>query len=193
MDINDLQPGDVLLFSGKHGCMISESIMHLTESPVSHAAMAHITPADIVEETPPAIKISNAWDRFEGRKISVMRQFPPQRSYMPVLNAANGYLNENQPYSNGDLYILGLFLIYKKFSPGVNTQMVMVKIFKKLASELLGYACLHANYGSVPMVCSQLICRCYEDAGNKFRLSISNREMNLVTMVRSKVTACCVR
>ncbi len=176
MDIQDLQPGDVLLFSGKKGSMISEAIMYLTESPVSHAAMTYTSSSDIVEEAPPAVRINNAWDRFERRIISVMRQFPSQHSYLPVLDAANGHLNNNQPYTNESLYTLGMLLVYKKFIPGIQTQKVMVRIFKKLASELLIYINQYTYPGKAPMVCSQLICRCYQEAGDNYRLSISNRK-----------------
>ena len=51
MDIKDLKPGDVLLFSGEKGSFISEAIMFLTNSPVSHAALVYSDPANIVEET----------------------------------------------------------------------------------------------------------------------------------------------
>lgn len=66
MDIKDSKPGDVLLFSGEKCSFISEAIMFLTNSPVSHATLAYTDPGNIVEETPPAVKVHPASKRFEG-------------------------------------------------------------------------------------------------------------------------------
>lgn len=172
MDINDLKSGDILLFSGEKGSTISEAIMYLTNAPVSHAAMAYTPGGTIVEATPPAVQTNQAAERFIDRKISVMRCNPPQNSYAPVLAAATGYLNDKAPYANANLYLVGMLLVYRKFTPDTVTQRVIISILKKITAAIITYYNDHKYPGQLPMVCSQLVYQCYEDAGNDYRLMI---------------------
>lgn len=172
MEIKDLQPGDVLLFSGEKGSFISEAIMFLTDAPVSHAALTYTPSSSIVEETPPAVQVNEAAERFPGRTISVMRHTPAQSSYTPVLNAATGYLNNEEPYANANLYLVGALLIYRKFTPHTALQQVIIRILKKITSAIIDYYNEHKYPGKLPMVCSQFVYQCYEDAGPGYRLPI---------------------
>lgn len=70
--------------------------MLLTDSPVSHAALASEDPEALVEETPPAIRASSAKERFAQRTIYVMRTIQKE-SMQPVVNTAMRYLNEQEP------------------------------------------------------------------------------------------------
>ncbi len=172
MDIKDLQPGDVLLFSGEKGSYISEAIMWLTGAPVSHAAMAYTPSSKLIEETPPAVRVAEDAERFVERTITVMRHTPARSDYTPVLNAATGYLNDKAPYANANLYLVGILLLYRKFAPDTLLQRVIIKILKKLAASLITYFNEHKYPGKLPMVCSQFVFQCYEDAGNDYRLRI---------------------
>lgn len=174
MDIKDLQPGDVLLFSGEKDSLISKAIMWLTDAPVSHAAMAYTPSSTIVEETPPAVQTNPADKRFVERTISVMRHTPQQSNYAPVLDAATGYLNDEEPYANANLYIVGILLVYRKFAPDTALQRIIIKILKKLAASIITYYNEHKYPGKLPMVCSQFVFQCYEDAGKDYRLRIKD-------------------
>jgi hypothetical protein len=170
MEIKDLLPGDILLFSGEPESPISDSITYLTKSAVSHAAMVFDDSYEIIEETPPAIHINSVKARINGGKISVMRHHPKKKNYAPVLDIARNYLNFNRPYSHSGLYTLGLLLLYRSFTPGRRSQKVIVKIFKKLTSELLDYVDRFLYPGKSPMFSSQFIYRCYEEAGDDYHL-----------------------
>ena len=172
MNINELQPGDVLLFSGEKGSTISEAIMWLTDAPVSHAAMAYNPSSTIVEATPPQVQTNPAAERFVERRISVMRCNPPHGSYDPVLAAATGYLNDQAPYANANLYMVALLLIYRKFTPDTLTQRIIISILKKITAAIITYYNDHQFPGQLPMVCSQFVYQCYEDAGDAYRLQI---------------------
>ena len=172
MDIKDLRPGDVLLFSGEKGSYISEAIMFLTDAPVSHAALAYEPSSSIVEETPPAVQVNEAAARFPGRTISVMRHTPAQPNYTPVLDAAKGYLNNEEPYGKSNLYLVGLLLIYRKFTPHTALQRIIIKILKKVTASIINYFNEHKYPGKLPMVCSQFVYQCYEDAGPAYQLTI---------------------
>jgi hypothetical protein len=174
MDIKDLQPGDVLLFSPEEGSFISQAIAWLTGEPVSHAAMAYEPPSLIVEETPPEVQTNPAADRFVGRTITVMRRSPPQSSYDPVLEAASGYLNESEPYAEANLYLVGMLLIYRKFTPDSTLQRIIIRILKKVTASIITYYNEHEYPGKLPMVCSQFVFQCYGDAGANYQLRIVN-------------------
>jgi len=149
MEISDLKPADILLFSGEKGSWISEAIMFLTDSSVSHAAMTYTSSEKIVEESPPAVQVNDAAQRFKGRTVYVMRIDPSKDSMSPVLDASEGYLNKDEPYAMSNLYLVGLLLLYRKFTPSTQVQKVMLKIFKKLAADIIKYINKHKNPGKL--------------------------------------------
>jgi hypothetical protein len=67
-----------------------------------------------------------------------------------------------------------MLLLYKKFTPGTRVQKVMLKIFKKLAADIIQYINEHDSHGKLPMVCSQFVYQCYEDAGADYKLEIKD-------------------
>lgn len=173
MEINDLKPADILLFSGEKDSWISKAIMLLTDAPVSHAALSSEVSTTIVEETPPAIRASEAKERFAGRTIYVMRT-KRDKSMQPVVNAAMHYLNEQEPYPMSNLYLVGLLLIYRKFTPDTLLKKVMIKIFRNLAANMIEFINKHKYPSKLPMVCSQFVYQCYADAGSDYRLRIKH-------------------
>lgn len=176
MDINDLKMGDILLFSPEKGSFISWAITFLTDAPVSHAAMFYNEEnQSIIEETPPQVKVNCAVERFKGREIYVRRlNVKKDLPLSPVIEDATTYLNEAEPYDSSGLYMVGLLLIYKKFTPNTLVQKVMVKILKKISASIIKYIHEYRNPGKLPMVCSQFVAQCYDDAGDQYQLKIEN-------------------
>lgn len=176
MDIKGLKQGDILLFSPEKGSFISWAITFLTNAPVSHAAMYYNEEnQSIIEETPPQVKVNSALERFKDREIYIRRLIAQEDLPLhPVINAATGYLNDAEPYDNSGLYLVGLLLIYKKFTPSNKVQKAVVKILKKLASSIMQYIHKHQDPGKLPMVCSQFVAQCYDVAGDKYKLKIEN-------------------
>ncbi|WP_409306235.1 hypothetical protein [Pectobacterium sp. B1J-3] len=167
---NDLTEGDVLLFSPEEGSFISWAITFLTNAPVSHAAMLYQkTPLTIIEESPPQVAVNDALKRFKGRTIYVYRH-TTQQNLSPVINAATEHRNNLDPYDNASLYIVGLLLLYKKISLPTLAQKVTLRILKKLTATLTQFLQQHKNPGKMPMVCSQFVAQCFEDAGSQYQL-----------------------
>lgn len=167
---NELTEGDVLLFSPEEGSFISWAITFLTNAPVSHAAMLYQkTPLTIIEESPPQVAVNDALKRFKGRTIYVYRH-TTQQNLSPVINAATEHRNNLDPYDNASLYIVGLLLLYKKVSLPTLAQKVTLRILKKLTATLTQFLQRHKNPGKMPMVCSQFVAQCFEDAGNQYQL-----------------------
>ncbi len=174
MQIEDLKPGDVLLFSPEKGSFISWAITFLTDAPVSHAAMYYDANSQkIIEETPPKVAINDAHTRFHERTITV-RRLKKGLTMDPVVNAATYYYNQNQPYDMAGLYLVGAILIQKKFTPTSTQQKIITKILMKLADSLDDIIASRKDGGKTPMVCSQFIAQCFEDAGPDYKLTIKN-------------------
>ncbi len=176
MDINELKVGDILLFSPEKGSFISWAITFLTDAPVSHAAMFYnMEDKTLIEETPPQVKVNFAPERFKGREIYVRRlKDPGTLPLSAVVDCATKYLNEKEPYDHSSLYMVGLLLLYRKFTPDTMVQKAMIKILKKLTSSIIKYIHEKENPGKLPMVCSQFVAQCYDDAGDKYRLKIES-------------------
>lgn len=175
MKVRDLRAGDVLLFSPEEGSWISKAITWLTDAPVSHAAMTYQIPTKLIEETPPAVQVAEATLRFPGRTVHVMRLNKPIDDFKPVMDVAASYLNGEAPYAMNNLYLLGILLIYKKFSPSDTTQKIVLRILKRLTEKLLDAINQHKYPDKHPMVCSQFVFECYQEApGKAFHLTLSN-------------------
>lgn len=172
MEIKDLQCGDVVLFSPEKGSFISWAITFLTNAPVSHASIFYGDEQgkpSIIEETPPAVAVNPVAERFVDRVITV-RRLEGGLALDPVIAAATIYRNNAEPYDNASLYMVGAILLYKKFTPSTLVQKVIIKILKKLTSTLDAYINAHKQPGKQPMVCSQFVAQCYEDAGAQYTL-----------------------
>lgn len=174
MDVRDLKAGDVLLFSPEEGSWISKAITWLTDAPVSHAAMTYQIPTKLVEETPPAVRVANATVRFVDRTVHVMRLHKPIDDFKPVMDVAAKYLNGEAPYAMNNLYLLGILLLYKKFTPNDKAQKIILKILKSLTERLLDAINQMKYPDKHPMVCSQFVFECYQEAGKAYHLTIKN-------------------
>lgn len=175
MNIDDLVTGDVALFAPEKGSFISKAIVWLTGAPVSHAAMVYsdVSPVKLVEETPPAVRISLAAQRFPGRKISVMR-FTSDIPLKPVIEVSSGFVNNEEPYAMDNLYLVGIVLLYRKVSPSGPVQRVILKILKKLTVEIMEYLDKHKYPDKEPMVCSQMVYECFQQAGTDYHLKVNS-------------------
>lgn len=186
MDIKNLEIGDILLFSAEKGSFISWAITFLTDAPVSHAAMFYNEQnQSIIEESPPQVAVNPATDRFKDREIYVRRLSVEEGLPLsPVIEEATNYLNKAEPYDMSGLYMVGLLLIYRKFTPNTIVQKAMIKILKKLAASIIKYIHEHKNPGKLPMVCSQFVAQCYNNAGDKYKLKIESGVLQKVSAIQ---------
>jgi hypothetical protein len=174
MNIDELKQGDVLLFSPKKGSFISWAIAYLTNSNVSHAAMFYNEEdKTIIEEKPPQVAVNKADDSFKKRTIYVKR-LKNGLTMTPVINQSKIYLNNEEPYDDVGLYMVGILLLYKKFTPDTPQQKIIIKILKKITSAITKYINEHEYPDKSPMVCSQFVAQCYAGAGNEYELIIKN-------------------
>ncbi len=169
MSIKDIEPGDVLLFSGES--LISEAIILVTGGGVSHAAIAY-DDIDLVHEVPPHAARGVMAELFEGRTISVMRVFDSQhKEQIPkALTAANQFVKDKEPYPMSNLYLLGLVLLYRTVTPNTLTQKYITKVLRIVIAELEEFIRMKRQPGKLPMVCSQFVYQCYAHAGVQLKI-----------------------
>lgn len=177
MEIKSLRAGDIVLFSPEKGSFISEAICLLTNSNVSHAAMVHEVLGNdgttIVEESPPKVSINNAKERFTDRTIYV-RRLNENLNMEAVINQSDLFLKDEIPYNDPELYMLGLLLVYKKFSLSDPLQKIVIKILKKLSLELVAVIDKIKYDGKKAMICSEFVDECYNNAGDQYKLRVKN-------------------
>jgi hypothetical protein len=93
MDVKDLQPGDILLYSPVRLASIGELIAIFTRSPVCHAGLyvgGEISgEISVAEEGFDGLKLYSLADSFGQRKIYVKRLSSP-KDMAPVINIAKG-------------------------------------------------------------------------------------------------------
>jgi len=177
VDFSKLREGDVLLFTAKPGNFTSWAICYLTGAPVSHAAIYYDADQNtMIEELEPSIEESELdfEHRFSDRKMFVRRLNDATLDLAPVLEAAKGYLNDEEPYAEAGLYLVGLLLIYKKFTPSGWLQKVTIKILKKLTLTVTKFLDSKEYPDKLPMFCSQFVAQCYEDAGEDYTLEFKD-------------------
>jgi hypothetical protein len=163
LELGDIHPNDILLFSPVEKDATSQLIALLTNIPlrpkVSHAALCYVNTTGhetIIEETPPQVQINPAKKRFENRTIYVLR--PIVAPIDSPIKFAKEYFDKKIPFAESELYMIGLLLIYKKFSPTSEAQRYIIQFFKMLIEKLKKHPNQH------PMFCSQFVAQCYEDA-----------------------------
>lgn len=186
LSLQELNPADVLLFSGVQDDWISRAIMALTGSPISHAALWYRDGVNIIEEVgaegtnPGGVEINPATTRFEGRNITVRRSIRATQSMgpntLPVLDAADVYKEKGEPFAMSNLVIVGILLLYKKLPHTMPPalQSIVTSILEKLAQKLMDEINEHKTPGKQPMFCSQFAFQCYQDAGPNYQLRIVN-------------------
>ncbi len=61
-------------------------------------------------------------------------------------------------------------LLYNKFSANSHAQKIIIKILKKLSHSITEYINQHKFPGKLPLVCSQFVAECYDNAGEAYQL-----------------------
>jgi hypothetical protein len=192
MIAEELQPGDVLIYSAPEDSWISKAIAFLTGSDVSHAALSYVDAGHTVEQSPPKARVRDARETFQGRTVYVMRH-KGMTDLNPVVGAADRYVEVGEPYPMTNLYLLGLILIYQKFTPDTLARRSMVKVLKVATRQVIELINKRRFPGKLPMVCSQFVFQCFDDAGGDFRLAIRKGVLLKAALSRKQEMSCLER
>lgn len=194
--LQDLLPGDILIFEGDKGDFASRTIMKLTNSKVSHSALYFQNDpvkalADAGEK---GLRVHEVSNKQNLRQIYVSRLKDPETGKCfpnsdldPVLRAAKKYIDQDLDYPFGDLLVLALIVLFSKSSLSIfnvyKVTKALIALFKVLVDDIV-------YRGKHPMVCSSFVYQCYQDAANgngdpkkankKFKLNIENGDIKSV-------------
>lgn len=160
--LNDLKVGDILLFPAPKDSWLSQAIALLTDSSVSHAALLYDKGETytIAEATIGGIK----YTPFPNECPFVRRRQMTELQINSLLRAMEGYIDNDNDYGYADLALLGILLLYKKFSKKTIANVAFYS-FLKLTSGLLLEATQKMFFkDKYRMVCSQFASQCFTDA-----------------------------
>lgn len=187
--VEELKQGDILLFSHTDDWM-SKLISLITNSPVSHSAMSYYNYSEIVEETPPCAIVNLIEERKVGREITVMRLNTANEDMTKVLDIAKECVQDQEPYSFGNLVFSLIYILFKKATINLKLQRLLCTLMKYVISEIIELIDDKFCNGAHPMVCSQFVYYCYENAGEEYRLIISefSSQKSILTQVKDYIS-----
>lgn len=167
--VNDLLPGDILVFKGDIDDDISKLIMKFTGSDVSHGAIFVQNEESVLAEAGlEGIHATRTRDDSSAREAYVMRHNKASKKGVePVVPIAKNYVLQDLPYPFSDLILLGLILIFKQKVTKPLVSRVVVEFLCLVAAELKKIIEEKNTPGKHTMVCSSFVYQCYLDASKK--------------------------
>ena len=157
--------GDVFLFEPDPSC-ISRLICKLSNAPVSHAAM-YFEDGKVVEEGLSGIGTRNTSD-LGDRTIHVRRYSKPSEALSKaLLEEAKKRLEAKEPYSMGNLIMVGVLTILNMWKPDARKE---VKIALSSLCVLLANVIDKKMTGGHASTCSQFVYEVYKNSGVKLNV-----------------------
>lgn len=170
---NELKKGDVLLFSHTDD-WYSTMISLITNSPISHAAMSYYDYTSIVEEVPPCATVNPIKESSAGRQVTVMRINREYLDMGKVLEVAEQYVVDKAPYAKKNTAFIVLYILITKIPLPVTLQKLLLPLIKYVIADMINKINNKYFEGQHPMICSQFVYRCYEEAGDEYKLIMND-------------------
>lgn len=164
ISLSELKPGDVILFHKPKDSKISFLISLLTLSPVSHSGMISSNPGYVIQEVLEGASRLPLGDPGE-RKLYIRRlEGEPDTSV--VVKIGMKYVDEKLPYPFSNLIFLGMYILISDFIPDAFEGGLVKKLLKLATYELMKLVNKKRHPGTdvPPMVCSQFVAACYDEA-----------------------------
>ncbi len=180
---NDLQPGDVLLYHGSG--FFSDLIRRFDGGEYSHASV--YDGAAVVEALADGVNVNTIADSVRScRYVDVYRflskdgkrlrdvGYPAQ----PILDQIGGFKANPQRYAYEQILLLALLTSTRKIGiPGVSF------LLRQILDSAAGLLADLISAGREPVICSELVYRCYDQAGPAYKLLI--RGADIATLAAS--------
>ena len=168
----DLRPGDVFLYQGTS--LVSRLIRLFDGTPYSHAAI--FDGANVAEALGQGITTNPVATSVSGSNfVDVFRFVSADKHHLgdlgypaaAVLDRVHFYEQHPQPYAYDDIVLLALLSTSRQLTlPALGP---IVRNILDAAAEKLSQL---LAAGRQPMICSELVFRCYAEAGDHFYLTI---------------------
>lgn len=186
--LNELKPGDLILYEADYSDFISSTIAYLTHSTVTHTALSDFNPAYIMEEG----------NKFASR-IPID---PPGSRVMHILRLKNApdtskvddiamkYVEAKLPYPDANLVLLGLYIIIGDFIPDTITGDIIKNILRLITYELIKFCNKIKSPDSdvPPMVCSEFATFCYDEAavsyGPEYKIHYNEKVNTISSLIK---------
>ncbi len=162
MQLQELKPGDILVFKSHEDSKLSKIISILTNSDVSHATI-------VDEDTNYLLEAS-----LEGGARTLIQSYSPRTAYVRrfescpnpayAVEIANAYVQTAFPYSYTELIASGLYIISGKIAPYLNHGKLLCIVLEVATYALAKAIDYHKNGGKEAMICSELVFRSYAEA-----------------------------
>jgi len=181
---SDLKMGDIILMEGEEGSIISDIIMLLTESPVSHATVVSQNTAQIIHETKPCVEIAEL-DKYVKRGMYVMRHDNTELDMSKVYKIADQYRKEKLPYAMTDMAFFAIYHLVRIWSEKTmpkEIQDIVSHLFYFLTASLAKHAG-RDYYGKKAMTCARFACTCYREAGEEYRIHLKRFESTFLDAI----------
>jgi hypothetical protein len=170
--LDDVRPGDVILFPPHKGDWIAQCIAYLTQSEVNHAAWCYDDKGKkkILESVLEGVTLRD-FDETVSKKypLRIKRLKTPPADMTKLMNAGRNYIEHKDDYPFFDLAMLAMLLLFKKFSENKLVNEIMYQVLCKVAFLLMD-AVQERYKNKNPMTCSQFTAQCFTDAGEDFNL-----------------------
>ncbi|HKM33853.1 MAG TPA: hypothetical protein VJY54_03820 [Lachnospiraceae bacterium] len=185
MQIQDLRPGDILIFKSHNDSKLSRIISILTKSDVSHSAI-------VDEDTNYLLEAS-----LDGGARTPIESYSPRVAYIRRLETcptpsfaveiAKSYVQTGFPYSYAELVASGLYLLSCRIAPLLEHGKLlctMLEIATYAISKAIDYK---KNNGKEAMICSELVYRSYAEAalshGSEFEIHLTQESRKYQTIL----------
>ncbi len=179
LKIEDLKPGDVLLFppnSILNGGWVGQAIVLLTGGKVSHSAVlwgekdgvlrvAHAAPPGITSESFIAL--------LKAEPGCYVKRNTTKKVLEPVLTVVDRYTDHENPYPFFNLGILGLLLLANRFSEKTIQNSIFYKFALLVSLKIMQIVEKNKHPNKHPMSCSQFVAQCFTDAGNDYEIKFN--------------------
>ncbi|KAB3530499.1 hypothetical protein [Alkaliphilus serpentinus] len=183
LKLNDLKPGDVLLCRGEG--WVSDLIALLDGGPYSHTAL-YVGSNDgkhyVIQATGQGIRRDEITILQQETFTDVFRfnknnhklgdeDYP----YQPLGSNAEEYASEGIKYAYDHLILLAILAVTRDIPLDYMTKKILRNIIDNAASYLFKLL----DKGKTPMVCSELVYRCFSEADDhkKYQLSITGLKL----------------
>ncbi|MBR4731742.1 MAG: hypothetical protein IK081_03140 [Lachnospiraceae bacterium] len=186
ISINELKPGDIMLFSPSDE-WISKVIVFLTQSSVSHTGLVDRNPAYLVNEEGDGTIRKMLPD--PGERTIYIRRLKNAPDTSVVVDYAMEYVKQKVPYPKSNLVFLGLYIIIGDFIPDTLTGELVKNVVRLACYELIRLANeIQFHDPDKPMVCSQFAAACYDEAalknGPEYKIHYNEKVTTVPNLIR---------
>lgn len=181
IQVSDLKAGDVFLYHKTS--WISRMIRLFDGSDYSHtsiydgSAIAEAIGKGVVSNPiAESIKEAKLVDVCRFRSSTGQGLDDPHYGYQPVIDRISYYVSQGQRYAYEEIVLLALLTSTRRL-PIVGWIPGLGKILRTIFDSAADVLNKIIAAGKEPMICSELVYRCYSEAGDKYKLSIAGAEL----------------